>query len=59
MSHGSAGEMAAGEPNCLRWTQQRWLIDNIIRSNGVEFDQGRLSIIQALAGVAEVAHAEV
>ncbi len=51
MSHGTAIEMAAGEPHCARWVQQRWLIDNIIRSNGVEFDQGRLSVIQALAGV--------
>ena len=42
--------MASGEPDCQRWTAQRWLVDNIILSNGVEFDQGRLSVIQALAG---------
>jgi dienelactone hydrolase len=42
--------MASGEPECARWRAQRWLVDNIIKSNGVEFDQGRLSIIQSLAG---------
>ena len=26
-----------------RWTEQRWLLDNIIRSVGIDWDQPRLS----------------
>ena len=54
MQQGTAEVMLSGEPDCQRWTAQRWLVDNIIRANGVEFDQGRISVIQGLAG-AEVA----
>ncbi len=39
-----------GEPNCRRWNEQRWLIDGIIKANGVEFDQGRIGNIIGLAG---------
>ena len=24
-----------------RWTEQRWLIDNVIRANGIDWDQPR------------------
>ncbi len=41
---------AQGEPHCRRWNEQRWLIDNIIRANGVEFDQGRVGNIVGLVG---------
>ena len=32
----------APEPQMRRWTEQRWVIDNTIRSVGVEWDQPRL-----------------
>src|SRR5688572_9437394 len=39
-----------GEPRCRRWEEQRWLIDNVIATTGMEFDQGRVSHIVALIG---------
>jgi dienelactone hydrolase len=33
--------MSDGEVTMRRWTEQRWLIDNIIRANGVDWDQPR------------------
>src|SRR3954470_24866311 len=29
------------EPQTKRWVEQRWLIDNIIKANGVDWDQPR------------------
>ena len=39
-----------GEPNMRRWTEQRWLIDNVISTVGIEFDQGRVSHPLSLMG---------
>lgn len=39
-----------GEPRMQRWTAQRWLLDNVIRANGVEWDQGRLSRLVGAIG---------
>ena len=39
-----------GEPRMQRWTEQRWLLDNVIRANGVEWDQGRLSRLVGAIG---------
>jgi hypothetical protein len=41
---------ASGGPQCARWNEQRWLIDNVIRTVGVEFDQARVGHVQALIG---------
>src|SRR5260370_40896320 len=30
-----------GEPRVRRFEEQRWLIDNIIRANGIDWDQPR------------------
>ena len=30
-----------GEPHVQRFVEQRWLIDNIIRANGIDWDQPR------------------
>jgi hypothetical protein len=30
-----------GEPHVRRFEEQRWLIDNIIRANGIDWDQPR------------------
>ena len=33
-----------GEPHVRRFSEQRWLLDNIIRANGIDWDQGRARI---------------
>ena len=38
------------EPVCRRFDEQRWLVDNVIRANGPEWDQGRLSHLVAIIG---------
>ncbi len=45
-----AGEPPAGEPNVRRWTEQRWLVDNIIRANGIDWDQPRSVYMNAACG---------
>jgi dienelactone hydrolase len=44
------GEAPAGAPQMRRWSEQRWLIDNIIRANGPEWDQPRLASLNAALG---------
>jgi len=48
----SASSASSGqtEPRCRRWEEQRWLLDNVIRANGVEWDQGRLSNLLGVIG---------
>jgi dipeptidyl aminopeptidase/acylaminoacyl peptidase len=41
---------AEQEPVCRRFDEQRWLIDNVIRANGPEWDQGRLSHLVTIIG---------
>ena len=48
---------ARGEPRMKRWTEQRWLIDNVISTVGIEFDQGRVSHPQSLMGAEAIADA--
>ena len=45
-----AGDAPAGEPNVRRWTEQRWLVDNIIRANGIDWDQPRSLYLAAPCG---------
>ena len=45
-----AGDAPAGEPNVRRWTEQRWLVDNIIRANGIDWDQPRSVYMNAACG---------
>ena len=40
----------AGSPHVRRWREQRWLIDNMIRAVGMEWDQSRLGGLQATLG---------
>jgi dienelactone hydrolase len=40
-----------GEPQVRRFDEQRWLIDNIIRANGVDWDQPRSIYIQMPCGL--------
>jgi len=40
-----------GEPNVRRWTEQRWLLDSIIRANGIDWDQPRSFYMNAACGI--------
>lgn len=39
-----------GEPQTRRWTEQRWLVDNIIRANGIDWDQARSAYLNNPCG---------
>jgi dipeptidyl aminopeptidase/acylaminoacyl peptidase len=38
---GSAPHAPHGGPMTKRWTEQRWLLDNVIQANGIDWDQPR------------------
>ena len=38
-------------PRSRRWVEQRWLIDNVIRANGIDWDQPRSTYLSAPCGV--------
>ena len=38
-----------GEPHVQRFEEQRWLLDNIVRSNGIDWDQPRSIYLAAPA----------
>jgi dienelactone hydrolase len=40
-----------GEPHVRRFGEQRWVIDNIIRANGIDWDQPRSLYIHAPCGI--------
>ncbi len=40
-----------GPPHSRRWVEQRWLVDNIIRANGIDWDQPRSVYLSAPCGV--------
>jgi dienelactone hydrolase len=42
--------MSTGGPLTRRWTEQRWLLDNIIRSVGMDWDQPRSIYLSAPMG---------
>jgi dienelactone hydrolase len=54
----AAGETAAapramvnpGEPMTRRWLEQRWITDNIIKANGIDWDQPRSIYMNAPCG---------
>lgn len=41
----------AGEPRSRRWIEQRWLVDNIIQANGIDWDQPRSFYWMVACGV--------
>lgn len=41
---------SAGHPSTKRWTEQRWLLDNIIQANGIDWDQPRSIYLSAPCG---------
>ena len=40
----------AGHPMTRRWTEQRWLLDNVIQANGLDWDQPRSIYLSAPCG---------
>jgi len=40
-----------GEPQVRRFNAQRWLLDNVIRSNGIDWDQPRSLYLNAPCGI--------
>jgi dienelactone hydrolase len=40
-----------GPPVVRRWSEQRWLLDNVIRANGIDWDQPRSIYLNAPCGV--------
>ena len=40
-----------GEPHVRRFDEQRWLIDNVIRANGIDWDQPRSLYIHLPCGM--------
>lgn len=50
---GSAvGRTGAGRPHTRRWAEQRWLVDNVIQANGLDWDQPRSKYLNAPCGPA-------
>jgi dienelactone hydrolase len=47
---GKTSDAPTGSPNVRRWSEQRWLIDNIIKANGPEWDQPRLASLNVALG---------
>ena len=39
-----------GEPHMKRFEEQRWLLDNIVRANGIDWDQPRSIYISGPCG---------
>jgi dienelactone hydrolase len=47
--------MIGGEPQMRRWNEQRWLLDNVISANGIDWDSPRLPHLSAAIGPAATA----
>jgi dienelactone hydrolase len=44
-------DSAQGEPQVRRFTEQRWVLDNVIRSVGIDWDQPRSFYLNAACGI--------
>ena len=44
-------EELQGEPDVRRWTGQRWALDNVLRSVGIDWDQPRSFYLNAACGI--------
>jgi dienelactone hydrolase len=40
-----------GEPKMKRFEEQRWVLDNIIQANGIDWDQGHVSVLLRACGL--------
>ena len=45
-----AAGVKLGEPHMQRWADERWLLDNIIRTNGIDWDQPRTAGLASACG---------
>lgn len=43
-------QSSGGEPQVRRWVEQRWLLDNVIRTVGIDWDQPRSRYLNAACG---------
>jgi dienelactone hydrolase len=43
--------LAEGEPEVRRWRAQRWALDNVLRSVGIDWDQPRSFYLNAACGI--------
>jgi dienelactone hydrolase len=50
-SSGSGQQAKAGKPHTRRWAAQRWLVDNVIQANGIDWDQPRSVYLNAPCGM--------
>jgi alpha-beta hydrolase superfamily lysophospholipase len=44
-------DQSQGELNVRRWTEQRWALDNVLRSVGIDWDQPRSFYLNAACGI--------
>jgi dienelactone hydrolase len=44
-------EIADDQPHVRRWTEQRWALDNVLRSVGIDWDQPRSFYLNAACGI--------
>ena len=44
--------LPVGEPKMKRFDDQRWVLDNIIQANGIDWDQGHTSTLLRACGLA-------
>jgi dienelactone hydrolase len=51
MAEDGMAEAAQGEPDVQRWTEQRWALDNVLRSVGIDWDQPRSFYLNAACGI--------
>ena len=49
-SSSPAPEATHAGPVTRRWTEQRWMLDNVIRANGMDWDQPRSVYLSAPCG---------
>ena len=51
-AHAADGTLPVGEPKMKRFDDQRWVLDNIIQANGIDWDQGHTSTLLRACGLA-------
>ena len=49
--HAKDGVFPATEPHTKRFDEQRWALDNIIQANGIDWDQGHVSVLLRACGL--------
>lgn len=47
----AAESFPVGEPKMKRFEEQRWVLDNIIQANGIDWDQGHVGVLLRACGL--------